>query len=225
MAIAPKPFQNYSEMLSAIAAPIEAFRNLRATSVHLLPLLFTVAVLTGLTQFAATVYILRLTTEHHAAMPDAVVRFSALAPFIAAVSSGFVAIVRCFIVAALLWGGLILSDLDISTGRRVAIVAVGQITVALHAIVNLLILILSKAAPTLGHTEVGLNLLLPDSGLLTAWLSLANPFSIWYLVILYTGIRELSGSSPRKSLVTLVPYIVAFLVFFSLQASFFPRLN
>jgi len=212
-------------MLSAIVTPMESFRNLRATSVHLVPLLLTVAILAGLAQFAATIYILRLTAEHQATIPTAVSRVSAVAPFLAAASSGIVAIVRCFIVAGLLWGGLILAELDIPTSRRVAIVAVGQITVALHAMVSLLILILTKAAPTLGHTEVGLNLLAPDSGLLTAWLSLANPFSIWYLIIIYSGVRELSGASARKTLITMIPYLAAFLVFFTVQARLFPRLN
>jgi hypothetical protein len=143
-------------------------------------------------------------------------RFVAL-QLVGSLVAPLVVLARIVLAAYLIWVGTMIAGIDITFGRMLAVAASAQIVVVLHGAVNTAIEALAHL-PLRHGFELGLNLLVP-AGVLSHFLALVNPFTIWYLALFILALRVLTGARWRNAAYALGPYAAVYLLFFTFQQS------
>jgi hypothetical protein len=207
----------FVQFLDVLADPPAAVRRISDGRAQWLLLAAIVGAVAAIFQFVETGALFgrvaaALTPEQAVQMHS---RFAGLQA-LAALTAPVVVLARVLLAGYVIWAGTLLAEIDVPLGQVLAVVASAQIVTVLHSAANALIQTLAHVQPR-GGFEVAPSLFL-HGGLIAHELALLNPFALWYLAVIVLAVRLLAHTSWRNAIVTLVPYTVLFVVFYTIQA-------
>ena len=207
----------FMQLLDVLADPASAVRRIAEGRARWLLLAAVVGALAAIFQYAETGALFgraaaALPPEQVAPMQSRFATFQA----VAALSAPVVVFARVLLAGYVIWAGTLLTEIDVPLGQVLAVVASAQIVTVLHTAVNALIQTVAHVPPR-GGFEVAPSLFF-HGGLVEHELALINPFALWYLAVIVLAIRLLARTSWSNAIVTIVPYTVLFVVFYTLQA-------
>lgn len=97
---------------------------------------------------------------------------------------------------------------DVTYPKLFVLVVSAQVLQVLHEAVQLVVAGITNDSPLKPLEDIGLNLLFAPQTMGHAVGSLLNPFAIWYVVILWAGLRVISRCKPIDATVAMLPYVV-----------------
>lgn len=206
------------QLLDVLADPAAAFRRIGEGRCRWLLVALAAGLVAAVLQYVQYGALFRESAASFA--PEHVeqvrARFAQL-QILGSATAPLVVLGRIVLAAYFVWIGASFAGITIGLERVLAIAASAQIVVILHGAVNAAIVALAHLPPQ-HRFELGLNLIVP-AGPLAAYVSLVNPFTLWYLALIVAGLCALGGARPRTAVLALVPYALVYLVFFAFQQS------
>ncbi len=137
-------------------------------------------------------------------------KYIAFIPLIGAVLGTVTCVTKIVAVAGLLWLAVTLMDGSLSFQGAILIAGFAQLTAMLHLLSQLYILwIRQLPIGQFRNADIGLNLFVPPDNHFSTLLALVNPFSFWYLVIVFYGVLSLGKLGPGRSAAVTMIYTIA----------------
>jgi hypothetical protein len=193
-------------IIDAAVSPAEAFKKLRDENLSVVMLLAAFALLAVVAEIPSVGTIRDMLSSLGAEGRSIPAPMQSLA-YASLVTAPLVLVIKVIIIGYTLWMGVaVLAESDLPIPTLIGTAALAQIVPLLHTLTTSVIIRYTGnyLHPTMA--EIGLNQLFTAPGI-AAFLAFINPFTIWYSVLLFFGVRTVCQLSNRKTAIAMLPYL------------------